>query len=134
MEANRRQHRMARAIRDIVSEAIMGEISDPRLTGLVTITDIELSPDLRYASIYIRCFGTNDAAAKKKSFLAIEHARGYIQTKLASELNVRFCPVITFLEDEKQEKVEQMMRLIEEVSKDLKKTEKPENSDEQQIS
>ncbi len=120
MEPKRRQQRMARAIREIVSEAIMGDINDPRLTGFVSITDIELSPDLRYASIYVRCFGTQDEAASRKSFMAIDHARGFIQSKLAAELNVRFCPVISFYEDVKQEKVRQVMQLIEEVSKDFK--------------
>lgn len=117
MADSRRQQRMIRAIRDIVSESIMYDISDPRLTGLVSITEIDLSPDMRYAGIYLRCFGVNSEAERKKSFLAIEHARGHIQTKLASELNVRFCPVISFHEDIKQEKINQMMKLIEEVSK-----------------
>jgi ribosome-binding factor A len=120
MEPKRRQQRMARAIRDIVSETIMGDINDPRLTGFVSITDVELSSDLRYASVYLRCFGTEDAAASKKTFAAIDHARGFIQSKLAAELNVRFCPVISFYEDLKQEKVQQVMRLIEDVSKDFK--------------
>ena len=111
---------MSRAIRDIVSEAIMSEISDPRLTGFVSITSIELSPDLHYASIYLRCFGTKDEADKKKTFTAIDHARGYIQSKIASELNVRSCPIISFHEDVKQEKVNQMMKLIEDVTKGLK--------------
>jgi ribosome-binding factor A len=120
---------MARAIRDIVSEAIMTEISDPRMTGLVSITNIELSPDLRYASIYVRCFGTEDEAAKKKTFLAVDHARGHIQSKLASELNVRFCPVISFHEDTQQEKVNEMLKLIEQVSKEFKDRE-PREDDE----
>ncbi|MFI4911468.1 MAG: 30S ribosome-binding factor RbfA [Sedimentisphaeraceae bacterium JB056] len=129
MELTRRQQRMARNLRDIVSEAIMNDISDPRMTGLVSITDIELSPDLRYASIYIRCFGTENEAAKKKSFLAIEHARGHIQSKLAAELNVRFCPVISFHEDLKQEKVNEMLKLIEEVSKEFKDDEPQKDPD-----
>jgi len=120
MEETRKQQRMSRAIRDIVSEAIMSEISDPRLTGFVSITSIELSPDLHYASIYLRCFGTKDEADKKKTFMAIDHARGYIQSKIASELNVRSCPIISFHEDVKQEKVNQMMKLIEDVTKGLK--------------
>ncbi len=129
MEESRRQQRMARAIRDIVSESLMNDISDPRMTGFVSITDITLSPDLHYASIYLRCFGTVDDAAKKKTFLAIEHARGHIQSTLASELNVRFCPVISFHEDVKQEKVNAMLRLIDEVSKDFKDADSAQDGD-----
>ncbi len=120
MEESRKQQRMSRAIRDIVSEAIMSDISDPRMSGFVTITSIDLSPDLHYASVYLRCFGTKDEADKKKTFLAIDHARGFIQSKLAAELNVRSCPIISFHEDVKQEKVDQMMKLIAEVNKGLK--------------
>ncbi len=120
MEESRKQQRMSRAIRDIVSEAIMGDINDPRMCGLVSITSIDLSSDLHYASIYLRCFGTKDEADKKKTFMAIDHARGYIQSKLASELNVRSCPIISFHEDVKQDKVNEMMKLIEEVNKGRK--------------
>jgi ribosome-binding factor A len=130
MEETRRQQRMARAIRDIVSEAIMNDINDPRMSGLVNITHIELSPDLRYASIYIRCFGTEEESAKKRTYQAVEHARGHIQSKLASELNVRYCPVITFHEDLKQEKVNEMLKLIEEVSKEFKEHEPDDNEHE----
>lgn len=116
MSSERRQQRVARAIRDIISEGI-SELQDPRIKGLVSITAIEMSPDTRYADIYLSCFGASEAESLL-TFKAIEHARGHLQTAVAHELNLRFCPVITLHHDVKQAKVNEMLKLFEQIAEE----------------
>ncbi len=120
MADKRRQQKVCRIIREVVSEAILYNISDPRLTAVVSITEVEVTPDLREAKIYLS-FLAVDEVSKRKSFSAIKHARGHIQTLLAHELNIRFCPIISFCEDVKTRKTNETLRLIDQVTEEFTK-------------
>lgn len=108
---------MKRVIRDVVSECFM-QLSDPRVSGFISIMEVNLTPDSRQADVIVRIFA-NTEVEKKNTFKAIQHARGHIQTVLAGELNIRFCPIISFSLDEKMEKTLDTLRLIDQVSAEL---------------
>jgi ribosome-binding factor A len=116
LSSERRKQRVARAIRDIISEGI-SELQDPRVKGLISITAVEMSPDTRYADVYLSCFGVSDMESQL-TFKAIEHARGHLQTAVAHELNMRFCPMITLHHDVKQAKVSEMLKIFERISEE----------------
>lgn len=110
----RRQEKVARLIREVVSDAIVSHLSDPRITGLVSVTRVDVTPDLRSADVYLSIFGASDSE-KSRTFEAITHARVRIQSLLATAIHSKFCPVLRFHKDEQFQKMLETMRLIQQV-------------------
>jgi ribosome-binding factor A len=108
--AGRRLERVAEAIREVVSTAILFEMKDPRVQG-VTVLRAEVTGDLRNAKIYVSLMG--DAAQQKLTLHGLNHARGFIQSKVAARLQTRWTPVIQFVVDESVKKSIEISRLIE---------------------
>jgi ribosome-binding factor A len=116
----RRQEKTARIVRDVVSEAIANHLNDPRLKGLISVTRVEMPPDLRSGDVYLSFFAQSEAD-KARGFEAIEHARKRIQSLLGDALESKFCPVLRFHKDEQFHKTLEIMRLIDEVSNERQK-------------
>lgn len=111
----RRQEKVARVIREVVSDAIVNHLNDPRISGFVSVTRVEVTPDLRNAEVYLSIFAS-DEGAKDRTFAAITHARTRIQSFLAEALESKFCPVLRFHEDEQFRKTLEVMKLIDQVA------------------
>jgi ribosome-binding factor A len=118
--ATRRQEKVARIIRDAVSDAISNHLSDPRIEGLVSITRVEVAADLRSAGVYISILG-KDLKSQDKTFAAITHAKNRIQSLLAYNLKIKFCPVLHFYKDDKFKKALETLKLIDQESDRLRK-------------
>ena len=118
--ATRRQEKVARIIKEAVNNAITQHLSDPRIEGLVSITRVEMAPDLRNANVYISVLG-KDEAAQNKTFAAIVHAKNRIQSLISGKIQSKFCPVLHFYNDDKFKKTLETIKLIENVAKDLNK-------------
>jgi ribosome-binding factor A len=116
----RRQEKAARVVRDVVSEAIANHLNDPRLKGLISVTRVEMLPDLRSADVYLSFFAQSEAD-KARGFEAVNHARKRIQSLLGDALESKFCPVLRFHMDEQFHKTLEVMRLIDEVSNERRK-------------
>jgi ribosome-binding factor A len=117
--ATRRQEKVARVIKETVSDIVSRHLSDPRIEGFVSITRVEMATDLRNANVYFSIFG-RDQAGQNKTFAAITHARSKIQAMLAEEMNSKFCPVLHFYMDDKFKKTLETLKLIDQASGELK--------------
>ena len=117
--ATRRQEKVARVVKEAVSDAITHHLSDPRIEGFVSITRVEVAADLRNADVFISVFGKNQAS-QNKTFAAIDHAKRRIQSHLAGRIQSKFCPVLHFHTDEKFKKTLETMKLIDKATKELK--------------
>src|SRR5947209_5998384 len=106
-----RSLRMAEAIREVVSKAILFEVSDPRVKG-VTALHAEAAGDLRTATVFVSIMG--NAADQESSMRGLKSATGYLQSLVAARLQTRFTPVLGFKKDEGIKKSVEMSRLIEE--------------------
>src|SRR5437763_3218688 len=109
-----KMHRLARvaeAIREVASETILFELRDPRVK-LVTVTRAEVSGDLQHAKVYVSVMGT--PAEQVRTLRGLQHAAGFVQSKLARRLQTRFTPVLRFVLDEGVKKSIEMSRLIQE--------------------
>ena len=115
----RRQEKVARVVKEVVSYAIANDLNDPRIEGFVSVTRVEMAPDLRSAEVDISIFG-KDEDSGNKTFAAIVHARTRIQSLLADKLQSKFCPVLRFHRDEKLKKTMETMKLIDEAASELK--------------
>ena len=117
--ATRRQEKVARVVKEAVSDAIAHHLNDPRIVGFVSVTRVEMAADLRNADVYISIFGS-DQAGQNRAFTAITHAKSRIQALLADRIQSKFCPVLHFYKDEKFKKTLEILNLIDEAVKDLK--------------
>ena len=118
----RRQEKISRVVRDVVSDAIANHLSDPRIEGLVSVTRVTVAADLRVADVYLSIFG-GEPAAQNRTFEAITHARPRIQALLGEELRSRFCPVLRLHLDEGFKKTLETMRLINQVAEEIRSKE-----------
>ena len=118
--ATRRQEKVARVVREAVSDAISFHLNDPRIEGFVSVTRVEMAPDLRIADVYLSVFG-KDQAGQEKTFTAILHAKNRIQSLVADRLQSKFCPVLRIFKDEKFKKTLETLKLIDEASEQDKK-------------
>ena len=107
--STRRTLRIAREIKEIVSRVIILELADPRL-GFVTVTEVEVTPDLRTAQVKLSVLG--DPADGKLCLKAIEHARGRIQSEVNASLMTKVVPRLTFVLDDRVKKSIEISRLI----------------------
>jgi ribosome-binding factor A len=105
----RRGLRVASVIREIVGRELVTRLSDPRLTFL-TVTGVDLSPDLRYADVRVSILG--DPKEQEACFRAVRHAHGHLQQKVAAALAVRFCPILRFHVDESVKRSVSLSALI----------------------
>ncbi len=105
-------------IKESVSDAIAHHLNDPRIEGFVSVTRVDVAPNMRKADVYVSIFG-EDETGQRKTFAAIEHARSRIQSLLADDMNSKFCPVLHFYRDEKFKKTIEIMRLIDEANMGL---------------
>ncbi|MGB9720920.1 MAG: 30S ribosome-binding factor RbfA [bacterium] len=106
-----RNERVASLIAREISLIISQEIRDPRL-GMVTITKVAISPDLKDAKIYFTTLGdgTNDLNI-------LEGAKGFIRTALAHRIRIKFIPDLKFILDESPKYGEKIDKLLNEIEK-----------------
>ena len=109
----RRVERLNQQLRGDLSELIVREVKDPRLAGLVTVTSVDLSPDLRHAKVYISVFGTADE--RKHTLSALRSASGFLRTQIAARLTTKRAPDLQFLLDTSIERGERIMQVIREI-------------------
>ncbi len=115
---NQRLQRLADQIQRALAVLIRDEINDPRLTGLVTISSVKVSPDLGYADIYVTVLEPNqDTAMTKEEHAAsldvLKGASGFLRSHLSGILKTRTTPRLRFHYDEVTANGNYMMSLIE---------------------
>ena len=109
-----RMRRVNEAVRAVVAEAV-GELKDPRI-GLVTVTGVSVSPDLREGTVYVSVLGNEK---KRLATLAgLESAHAVVQARLGRELRMKRTPHLTFEYDPSVEQAVRISRLIDEVAPD----------------
>jgi ribosome-binding factor A len=90
-------------------------VSDPRLRA-VTVTTVEISPDLRRAHVYVSALG--DQEAGQAALTSLNHARGYLRRELGSRLSLRYIPTLTFHLDESLQRSERIMELLRQIEEE----------------
>jgi ribosome-binding factor A len=107
-----RPERVADQIRAEVSSVIARDLQDPGI-GFVTITRVQVSPDLHHARVYYTTLG--DPAARKNTDRALERAASFMRRQIGQRLRLRRAPELEFVFDESiahQDRVEQLLQEI----------------------
>ena len=104
-----------------LSNIIRGGIKDPRVAPMTSVVAVEVAPDLKTCKAYISVFG--DEKAQTDTVKGLQSAEGFIRRELARNLNMRNTPQITFVMDQSIAYGVAMSKMIDDVTKDIKKEE-----------
>ena len=107
-----RVRKLQEFIKQEVSQMLMRGMKDPRI-GFTTVTDVEVTGDLRQATIYVSLFGSDKE--KKDTLEALKHARGHVRSELGKILNLRHVPEIDFDKDTSLDYTMHIESLINEI-------------------
>ncbi|MCX7038413.1 MAG: 30S ribosome-binding factor RbfA [Spirochaetes bacterium] len=99
---------------EICSMIFMGEIKDPRIEKLTTVTEVNVSRDLGHAKVWVSRFGDREAVAN--SVEALNHAAGYIQGVLSKRVSLRTFPRLHFVLDDSIENAFRIAKKLREIS------------------
>lgn len=108
----RRALKAAEAIRQVVSMAILRELKDPRIRD-VTVTYVEVSPDLRHAKVHVSVMG--DETKQRLTLRGLRSAAGYLQAKCAERIDTRWTPKLEFVLDQGVKRSIEISRILQEV-------------------
>jgi ribosome-binding factor A len=112
---DKRVDRISHLIKREVADMLRREVKDPRI-GMVSITEVKLSKDLRYAHIYYSVIGEEKAVSD--STMGLKRATGFIQRQLGHRLSLRYTPIIDFRFDSSLEQGSRMEQIIHDLSLD----------------
>lgn len=115
---SRRTDRVNEQLREEISTVLVHQIKDPRLDGVISITRVESSSDLRSAKVYISVLG-NDKQ-QKDALEGIQSAASFLRREIRDRINMKHTPFMTYLLDESIQDSDHLLRLINDVQ--------PENS------
>ena len=107
-----RMRRVDEAIRQVIGDAVAGEVKDPRV-GFVTVTDVRTSADLRHARVYVSVLG--DAEQRRASLEGLRSAHGFLQARVAGELHLKRTPMLEFCYDDTTDRALRVDALLAEI-------------------
>ena len=103
-----------------LAQIIRGEIKDPRIHPMTSVTSVEVAPDLKTCKAYISVLG--DEQSQKDTLAGLRSAEGFIRVKLAKSINLRNTPEIKFVLDQSIEYGIRMSKMIDDVTKNQKES------------
>jgi len=113
-----RSRRIAEQIQRELSDIIRVELKDPRV-GMITITDVEMTPDNAHAKVYFTVLGQQSRIDEAAS--GLQHAAGYLRSELAQRMKIRVVPQLHFEYDASVERGIRLSQLIDAAVADDKK-------------
>lgn len=106
-----RREKLQELFREEASAILQRRLRDPRV-GFVSVTDVELSADLRHAKVFVSVLG--DEQAKQRTMAALEGAAGFVRGELGRRVRMRFVPEVLFRLDESIERGVRVNALLRE--------------------
>jgi len=103
--------RVNEVIREVLAAAIATDLKDPRI-GFVTVTDVDTSPDLRAARVFVSVLGSK--AEREDALAGLNSAHGVLQGRIASELRMKRTPTLSFHYDDSIERGVRLSELLDE--------------------
>lgn len=105
--------RISEEVKRVVSDIIRNNIRDPRVSSMCSVMDADVTPDLKYAKIYISVLGNDEE--KQATIKGLNSAAGFIRRELGNTMKLRYSPEVIFELDRSIEHGANIMKLINEV-------------------
>lgn len=112
----RRADRVAEAIREEIATFLAESAKDPRIVGFVTVTGVEVSPDLRHAKVFVSVMGSE--AEKAATFEGLASTASHLRSRVGRALRLRVAPEIHFREDESVARAARIESLLADIKSD----------------
>lgn len=110
-----RQEKVKELLKEEISDILRREIRDPRL-GFVTITDTEVTADLRHAKIYVSVLGGEEE--RKATMKCLKSAEGFVRTEFAKRARMKVTPEIQFRFDESVDKGVRIFEILQQIKQE----------------
>jgi ribosome-binding factor A len=112
-----RHQRVGEEIKHELGIMVAGELKDPRIEGLVTITEVRVTPDMKHARVFVSVMGSE--AEQKSTIRGLFAAMGYIRHELTERLQLRRAPEIHFTLDHSEEYAQRIEDLLRQTKKPI---------------
>ena len=109
-----RHQRLEQDVKVALSNIITYDVKEPSVTGLISVTDVKITPDQKYAKVFVSVFGKQN---KEKVIEALKKATGFIKSELGRKVRMRNIPSLQFELDDSIEYCAYMDKVIDEVIK-----------------
>lgn len=113
-----RMNKIDEELRKEIGSIISLELKNPHLTGLISVTKVKTTPDLRFAKVYVSMINEK---SKKQNLAILKQSSGYIRSAIAKKINLRTTPELVFEFDESLEYGSKIDEILKDISKDWKK-------------
>lgn len=122
MKKNTRFIRINEEVRREISNIIREELKDPSIPEMTSVTEVDVTRDLKYAKVYISVFA--DKEKQQEALEGLKRAKGFIRREVASRLNLRNTPELLFVLDTSIEYAVHMTKIINDISTPSNESEK----------
>ena len=112
-----RLNRIDEEMKKEISHIITYDLKDPNITGLISVTKVKVSGDLKYAKVYVSMLNAKD---NKQVLAALKKSAGFVRTEVAKRINLRTTPEIIFIFDDSIEYGARIDTILKNVIKDIK--------------
>lgn len=117
---NKGSNRLARVNEELkreISNIINYEVKNSNVTGMISVTKVKVSPDLRYARVYVSIINSRNV---KQTLAGLKAASGFIRSKIAEKINLRVTPELVFELDDSMKYGERIDSILKDIMKDIK--------------
>ncbi|MXZ92055.1 MAG: 30S ribosome-binding factor RbfA [Chloroflexi bacterium] len=111
MADRRRIERVNGLLREEISNLIASQVNDPRLKGLITITQVQTASDLRNARVYVSVMG--DESIREEALAGIQSSASYLRRELRGRVALRYVPFLRFMLDDAMLEADRLMHIID---------------------
>jgi ribosome-binding factor A len=115
-----RMYKVDEELKKEISNIISLELKNPHLTGLISVTGVKTTPDLRFAKVFVSMINEKN---KKENLKILKQSSGYIRSEVARRVNLRTTPELIFEFDESLEYGSRIDEILKDITKDFKKNE-----------
>lgn len=123
MQNNNRLERINEELKKEISHIISYELKNPNVTGLISVTKAKITPDLKYAKVYVSILNAKNT---KETLANLKKSAGFIRSEIAKRINLRVTPELVFELDDSMEYGAKIDSILKDIMKDVK----PENKGE----
>ena len=111
-----RTGRMAEELKKEIMEIIQNHLKDPRVDGLVSVTEVQVSNDLSYSKVYVTKYGS--AWAQSEALKGLNDSKGFIRKELSKRFKTRTVPELSFVADESLQYGAKIEAILQEIKND----------------
>lgn len=109
-----RMGRVDEELKREISNVINFELENSKVTGMVSVTKVKVTPDLRYARVYVSIFNSKN---KERTLEGLKESSGFIRSRVANTVNLRITPEIVFVYDDSEEQGARIDAILERIKR-----------------